>query len=552
MLHHLVSIFLLLCVCSECLTASDVVRGNFLPKLQSMLGIPVNEQLHKRAMNYMFGLTRIPPNISCTSVQICSKSSICTFVCLPGSVYVPPFVSFATRTQSALSIEYSFCHHQSIGTHNSAISSAYGFGTEDSFISTILSASHIQFRSIRTNSHFLSITDQLNMGVRHVELDIHWFNSQHHISHCGFTVPILNYLFRIVDKLMYYAHIDFDSETIGCRPSFNGISAGEQPLAQTIVEEIANWLNEPRNRNEFVILYLDTSSNVNTLNITQSLVEIFESAMGDMIVRSDDSTNRDILRRGSMRTLAKQGKRVMIVSRREFKTHKGLVFAKSEDTTCSWNEPQIALFFDPIRHSFDESACFLAWKKNPSKIKYTRLMTNQLMYGFANSLFVPAASNGINIMGKNIHQLMECGANTLGTDLLTYDHIMSSIWTWDPLLNIEELKEIYPAMCTAFNTTNGRWTVVPCESELRVICQGVKDPSQFVVSVSSLRHPEVYLLNMLDKPVDTQWMSICPSGFGFTAPSTAYFNKSMYTYLGKEKYSGLFFLGFLLEKYLFE
>lgn len=128
--------------------------------------------------------------------------------------------------QSSLSLLHGFCHHQSVGTHNSAITSTYGYGAEDKYYSMLLSASYLQFNEVRTVSQYYSLADQLNMGVRHIELDIHFFHGRLRVSHCGFSVGIINYVFHFLERLLQHFHFRYDTETIGCLPSFNGIPAG--------------------------------------------------------------------------------------------------------------------------------------------------------------------------------------------------------------------------------------------------------------------------------------------------------------------------------------
>lgn len=178
----------------------------------SLLSRVVHSYLHK--------------SINCTHDIICSRTEFCAEICKPGTVYVDLWTRFATRSQSSLSMLGSFCDYQSIGTHNSAITAAYGYGVEDQFISMILSASYLQFNKVHTVSQYYSITDQLNLGVRQIELDIHYFHSHLRISHCGFSVGVINYLFYAMEYLLSWFNFKYDTETIGCFPSFNGIPSG--------------------------------------------------------------------------------------------------------------------------------------------------------------------------------------------------------------------------------------------------------------------------------------------------------------------------------------
>lgn len=156
----------------------------------------------------------------------CSRTEYCSEICEPGTVKTTSWQQFASRTQSSLSTLSTLCEHHSIGTHNSAISAAYGYGVEDTYYSLLLSSFYIQFNQVRTLSQYYSITDQLNMGVRHIELDIHFFYNQLRISHCGFSVGLLNSIFSAMEWTLRPFRFLYNTETIGCVPSFNGIPSG--------------------------------------------------------------------------------------------------------------------------------------------------------------------------------------------------------------------------------------------------------------------------------------------------------------------------------------
>ncbi len=81
--------------------------------------------------------------------------------------------------QSRLSNALPLCYATLFGTHNSGITLADGYGNRDAYYqgwfkylkwATPNPASAL----LRTNNQYLSLTDQLNLGVRSVELDTHW------------------------------------------------------------------------------------------------------------------------------------------------------------------------------------------------------------------------------------------------------------------------------------------------------------------------------------------------------------------------------------------
>ena len=104
---------------------------------------------------------------------------MCTRVCARGSVALEPWLAHAVRQQARLVQSLPLCYATLLGTHNSAISLADGYGALDdvyrAYFKYIRWALH-DFSSapLHTNDQLFSLTDQLNMGVRAVELDTHW------------------------------------------------------------------------------------------------------------------------------------------------------------------------------------------------------------------------------------------------------------------------------------------------------------------------------------------------------------------------------------------
>ena len=122
----------------------------------------------------------------------------------------------------------------------------------------------------------------------------------------------------------------YDTETIGCLPSFNGIPAEDQLLAIPVLEEIADWLKKKCNRDEFVILYLDTSDNLVRWKQVRELRTIILSTFDQLLIRpSSNSTMR-------LYDLIKMNKRVMIVSRRRFTEMDDIFFYTNTNATCKY------------------------------------------------------------------------------------------------------------------------------------------------------------------------------------------------------------------------
>lgn len=214
----------------------------------------------------------IPAGISCKPIQWCDGSGACTIVCDRGSVFIEPWLAHAVKLQAKLARGLPFCFTTLFGTHNSAITLADGYGNLDlawqslfKYIKWVVPDAHK--RVLRTNNQWLSITDQLNLGVRVVEIDTHWVGDVLRIAHCGgLHVEALNVLVRALNtvaKLLGH-DIRWDTETMGCNPSLSSIPALEQRTLVDALTEIADWMNAEENKDEFLVLYFDDQPDLST------------------------------------------------------------------------------------------------------------------------------------------------------------------------------------------------------------------------------------------------------------------------------------------------
>jgi hypothetical protein len=121
----------------------------------------------------------IPLGVQCTPTDWCD-SGACTTVCARGSVVVDAWLDNASRLQAQLARSLPFCYATMLGTHNSAITLADGYGNLDPIYQGLFKyikwayPSKSKHYKLRTNNQWLSLTDQLNLGVRVVEIDTHW------------------------------------------------------------------------------------------------------------------------------------------------------------------------------------------------------------------------------------------------------------------------------------------------------------------------------------------------------------------------------------------
>jgi hypothetical protein len=132
----------------------------------------------------------IPTGVQCTAEDLCFNFSyphfdnVCVTVCQPGTVLQPVWIQQALLKQAYLSREMPLCYQQMAGSHNSAITLANGYGVLDPILTMYLQKL-LPGQYIRTNNQWLSLTDQLNLGARFLELDTHWILGELRLAHCG-------------------------------------------------------------------------------------------------------------------------------------------------------------------------------------------------------------------------------------------------------------------------------------------------------------------------------------------------------------------------------
>jgi hypothetical protein len=91
----------------------------------------------------------------------------------------------AMQTQIALQLDTPLNYVNFAGSHNSAIARAYGFGIEEQGIQKLVTPYFGNSSRVYIANQEFSLTDQLNMGLRHLELDTHWWKKEVRICHAG-------------------------------------------------------------------------------------------------------------------------------------------------------------------------------------------------------------------------------------------------------------------------------------------------------------------------------------------------------------------------------
>jgi hypothetical protein len=95
------------------------------------------------------------------------------------------------------------------------------------------------------------VTDQLNLGLRNLEIDVHWFLGEARICHAtNLYIEAINDLVKWIENQLGI-RIEWNSQKLGC------FGLDLRTFTDQL-KEIELWFNKPENKDEILVLYLGT------------------------------------------------------------------------------------------------------------------------------------------------------------------------------------------------------------------------------------------------------------------------------------------------------
>ncbi|EGZ17690.1 hypothetical protein PHYSODRAFT_314921 [Phytophthora sojae] len=255
-------------------------------------------------------------DITCTMVDKCnSAGTVCSSVCEKGTASVSSWLNQTLAYQRNLAFSGKLCYAQLPSTHNSAITLADGYGNRDQFFNANLNADK-SYSYLKTNNQVLSLTDQLGIGMRWIEIDTHYFVDDFHTGHCGNlgSSSVTTFFDAFDSQLSKYGTILWGPELLGCFPSVSGIKTTDEVTTRSSMQEVKDWLDE--NPTEFVVVYMDTGSDISRLDKYDELNTLLTDVFGDLIVPQSvlKSLASDSWTGGSVNEFLEAGYRVLLLA----------------------------------------------------------------------------------------------------------------------------------------------------------------------------------------------------------------------------------------------
>ena len=247
---------------------------------------------------------------NCTRTRLCNGDYLCADVCEIGTVRPEAHTSSALALQRALTYDDRLARQQFIGSHNSAISQPYGFGIEMDGFETLLNETlYINDDLGEGIDQTFTLTDQLNLGLRHLEIDI---------TAGYFRLPIL----KLEDFFVCHSPVPLDPKSVAklelaaleqhvklgwWDPLKLSCLGTNMPLRSALVE-VRTWLEA--NPREFVVLYLDTKPLTMTGKAQADAMSALIREVFNATVWSAADGDRDVLLNQTLSSLVARGKRL--------------------------------------------------------------------------------------------------------------------------------------------------------------------------------------------------------------------------------------------------
>ncbi|ETI37166.1 hypothetical protein F443_16828 [Phytophthora nicotianae P1569] len=453
--------------------------------------------------------TRSPTNVTCKLVKLCDTNNVCSEVCEAGTASIDPWVADAIVYQNEVSYKETLCYTQLPATHNSVITQARGYGNRDQLFNAMLNASNPD-SYMRTSNQFLSLTDQLNLGTRFLELDVHYFASALHDAHCSnFGVSLINSLSKdmvislksVLEASGEDSTVEWTSDLVGCLPSLSGIRAEEQRLHNESLIEIATWLSS--HPNDFVVLFADIGDEVASFGQTDALLKLYANTFGDRLFSPADFESSGGDWNGfTLEDLIRQGKQVVLVT------------ASEANSVMFYSREMCAGWVDIPRNATGLAGTFFGETMNAGKI--VRAFESELHYAtFGEGSFgggnktadTPAQPAKVN--ASSVPVFVDAGVNFVAPDGLDGATMAAMVWSW-----AENEPDVSTSTAVMLSGADGSWHGVADSSSIsHVACVSSSNRSTWKVVAKG---------------------SNCPDGFATGAPRLAVENVALLTVLRLE------------------
>ena len=366
----------------------------------------------------IFFLDKVKEENSCDQLSREANCSDCGFngICVQGAARISPWLQFALKTQQEIQIDVPINHAQVLAAHNSYNNRASGYGYLDD-CQWPLREDDV---CISLANQEFSFTDQLNMGIRHLEIDLWACFGKIRMSHGN-------------NGIMF-----------GCWPWDKELTEG--------LKEISDWTRKSENRNEIVAIYFeDHTSDSQDWSINHAIKEHF----GDKVLTPDDLKVNFTDRWPTTRELRQMKKTVIFFDEH---SHSGRYLHDQ-----FWSKA-----FTVNSFSSQLENCSAVGNNKES----VRVYSDSTVYG--------PLYNGIKDTGSimDFKKYLSCGVNILCADQINAGLMKTAVFTW---AEGEPKQPINESSCVTLSS-EGRWHLAECSEDHYFACVSKRNENIWRVS----------------------------------------------------------------------
>jgi hypothetical protein len=324
-----------------------------------------------------------------------------------------------------------------------------------------------------TSNQLLSFTDLLQMGLRHLELDVHWVFQTLVMAHCGGVSidQIDEKIAEINEKLAEKTdkQIRWDSESIGCFPSGSMIYSKDQRSLDEALSEINDWFNLRSTYQQatfpqelqaealpFLMLMLDVTGDDGDWGTADAMHDIFDKYFEGQYYTPKHLEEEDGGVMPSIQEMSDRGFKFMVTSSKQLSdSMSDFFFLRS--TVCDWTEVSVENLNPFPECTYEHGGSTLASGNGT----FIRLVSSEIQYG-------PLNENGD--LGNDYPFLDEeamekataCDTSMLAGDNMVPSRSKAYIWSWregEPsfLFDENENEENSKQHWTLLDASDGRW-----------------------------------------------------------------------------------------------
>ena len=371
--------------------------------------------------------------------------------CKRGTVETNPIVDEILRFQRELAVDEPLNRLQFLGTHNSFNDHADGYGDGDFLLDKILrDISFDQWNFVWAQQCF-TMTDQLNMGVRHLMLDPVYFLDEMRLCHCGTNVPVvdkvLDYLERVLNITLH-----FDSRDLGCMPHDRTYASG--------VAEICDWMQAPGNEKEIVMVNINDEGPSAEWGHRDLMQEPVAQLCPDLVFTPVNKTAMFPDTWPTPRELISMGRRLLFHGPKNLSNEN--IFPQL--TVPQWDHDTVKYFVPyPVCGGYTADKWYLVGGESQD----------------VGPIYNGPKEEGL-VSPDNLPYLLQCGVSVSEMDLVSPGLIAYATWSWDGILPAN-------GTCPAINasTAFGSWVGLACDDhKLSYACRPKGNSTEWTITAA--------------------------------------------------------------------